>query len=151
MREQKTIRKIGRSAAYESTDRIEGLRAGAKPRKPVRVFPDKRNERGETLIEATASILIGTLSILMLFTGLMTSYQINLAAEKSDASFYQDLSLAEAQDSASGASGTGTVGGSGAVAQTGTATVMMGSDTMNFNVNIYGANGLFSYRKQAQP
>lgn len=148
MREQKTIRKIGRSAAYESTDRIEGLRAGAKPRKPAGAVRAKWNERGETLIEATASILIGTLSILMLFTGLMTSYQINLAAEKSDVSFYQDLSLAEAQ---ADASGTGTAGGSGGAVQTGTASVTMGSAQMTFNVNIYGANGLFSYRKQAQP
>lgn len=145
---KKMIETTGRSASCEGKDRIQSPGAGVKPMKPAGAVRAKWNERGETLIEATASILIGTLSILMLFTGLMTSYQINLAAEKSDASFYQDLSLAEAQDDTSG---TGTAGGSGAAVQNGTASVTMGSAQITFNVNIYGANGLFSYRKQAQP
>lgn len=56
-----------------------------------------REERGETLIEVMASILIMTLSILLLFSAVMASVRINKNAREQDEKFYKALNAAEEQ------------------------------------------------------
>lgn len=56
-----------------------------------------RDERGETLVEVTASILIMTLAVLMLFSAVMASVRINRSARELDKAFYSVLNRAERQ------------------------------------------------------
>lgn len=59
---------------------------------------EKRNDtRGETLVEVLASILICSLSVLMLFGAAGFASSRNLAAQDTDAQFYDDLTKAERQ------------------------------------------------------
>ena len=57
-----------------------------------------RDERGETLVEVTASILIMTLAVLMLFSAVMVSVRINRSARELDEAFYSVLNRAERQE-----------------------------------------------------
>lgn len=92
------------------------------------------DSKGETLIEVVASILIGALSILMLFTGLMASFQMNLAAGQSDETFYRVLNEAEAQNNP--------------VEQAQVKVLMDGTKQVDFSVNVFGGEGLYSYKQQ---
>lgn len=56
-----------------------------------------RDERGETLVEAVASVLIMTLAVLLLFSAVMVSVRINKRAKELDREFYTVLNAAEAQ------------------------------------------------------
>lgn len=56
-----------------------------------------RNERGETLVEVVASVLIMTLSVLLLFSAGVASVHINKRAKNSDKEFYDVWYKAEAQ------------------------------------------------------
>lgn len=56
-----------------------------------------KSERGESLVEILASVLIASLSVGLLVTMIMTSARMNDNAENSDREYYQSLSLAEAQ------------------------------------------------------
>ena len=53
--------------------------------------------RGETLVEARASIVIGTLSVALLFGAIMASAQTGKSAQEMDGAYYQALSAAEGQ------------------------------------------------------
>ena len=55
-----------------------------------------RGSRGETLVEVMASIVIGTLSVALLFGAIMASAQIGKSAQETDGAYYQALSAAEA-------------------------------------------------------
>lgn len=59
-----------------------------------------KSSRGETLIEVLASILVGTLSIALLFGAVMASRSMDKTAEDSDKAFYEALSAAEEQTEA---------------------------------------------------
>ena len=54
-------------------------------------------ERGETLVELMASILIGTLAIALLFGSSMTAGKIDQTTQAADAAHYASLSAAEQQ------------------------------------------------------
>ena len=56
-----------------------------------------RDGGGETLVEVMASIVIGTLSVALLFGAIMASARIDESARKMDGTYYQALSDAEAQ------------------------------------------------------
>lgn len=66
-------------------------------RRSVTMRKKRRDERGETLIEAMASILIVTLAVLLLFSAVMASGNINRNARKLDREFYAVLNRAERQ------------------------------------------------------
>lgn len=53
--------------------------------------------RGETLVEVLAAVLIASLAITLLFGGIMASVNLNRSAKTSDETFYADLSAAERQ------------------------------------------------------
>lgn len=56
-----------------------------------------RGSRGETLVEVMASIVIGTLSVALLFGAIMASARIDESARRVDGTYYEALSGAEAQ------------------------------------------------------
>lgn len=56
-----------------------------------------KDSRGETLVELLASILIGALSIALLFTAVTASGTMNRAAMAADKKFVQALNSAEEQ------------------------------------------------------
>ena len=56
-----------------------------------------RDERGETLVEVVAAVLIMTLAVLLLFGAVIVSIRINKSARNLDKDFYTVLNAAEAQ------------------------------------------------------
>ena len=54
-----------------------------------------RSERGETLIEVLASVLIVSLSVMMVAGSVMASSRVDVDAEKMDKTHYAGLSNAE--------------------------------------------------------
>lgn len=56
-----------------------------------------RDERGETLVEAVAAVLIMTLAVLLLFSTVIVSVRINKSVRNLDEEFYAVLNAAEAQ------------------------------------------------------
>lgn len=54
-----------------------------------------RSARGETLVEILCAILIGALSVALLFSTVMVSIRMDRSAEEADKSFITDLSKAE--------------------------------------------------------
>ena len=56
-----------------------------------------RSQQGETLVEVLACILIASLSVSMLFGGVVASLHINEAADLRDEDYYQIFTAAEAQ------------------------------------------------------
>lgn len=59
-----------------------------------------RESRGETLVEALASLLICILSVLLLYGAVGVSGRIGRTARAADARYYDDLSKAERQSGA---------------------------------------------------
>lgn len=92
--------------------------------------------RGETLVEVLAAVLIASLSVALLFGGIMASSTIGRSALTSDKSFYEDLSDAESQKEA----GTDL-----------TVTVSRESASKGLNVKRYGGEGAYSYAKEGVP
>lgn len=92
------------------------------------------NSRGETLVEVLASILIASLSVALLFGCVMASSNMDRDAKKLDKEHYEALTAAEAQ------SGTGT---------SGTVKIQNPNNGMekDLGINIYGASGLYSYKR----
>lgn len=56
-----------------------------------------KNNRGETLVEVLASILICTLSVTLLFSAVMASVRMDKNAEAADEVFLEGLNKAERQ------------------------------------------------------
>ena len=90
--------------------------------------------RGETLVEVLASVVIATLSIALLFGGIMASSTIDRSARISDKSFYQGLSGAEEAKP-----GTG---------EDWKATVSRESASRELDVKRYGGEGAYSYARE---
>lgn len=89
-----------------------------------------RSNRGETLVEVLAAILVATLSVGLLMGGVAASSAINRQADHSDESFYETLTAAESR--------TGTsVPGSVRVAE--------GAVETSIPVLVYGDEDLRSY------
>lgn len=99
------------------------------------------NSKGETLIEVLVSILICTLSVALLFSGIMAANNINRQAEISDNGFFDVLNAAEQKDDSSPYKTGKTVmvtekGGTGA--------------RITFTVDYYGDDTIFSYKMSPQ-
>lgn len=97
-----------------------------------------RENRGETLVEVLASILIASLSVALLFGCVMASSNMDRDARKLDAEHYKYLSEAEAQ------SGAGT---SAKVTVTNDAVTDLTAKTKEVSVNIYGGAKMYSYKR----
>lgn len=106
------------------------------------------NNRGETLVEVLASILIAALALSLLFSFTMTSSSLQKDhARDKDTSHYQSISGAESGGvTASGITpakiGEGTVVIYNADLPTPT------SITSPIDVDIYGGDGMFSYARR---
>lgn len=68
-----------------------------------------RDSRGETIIEVLAAILVGALSIALLFGAAMVSGNMDRGAQEADESFQESLNAAEKQKVLEGEDGTGPV------------------------------------------
>lgn len=100
-----------------------------------------RNNRGETLIEVLASILIAALSVALLFSFTITSSTMEKKAQEEDEGHYGHIAAAEAgPDAPSPMPITG-----GQVIITDESGTLL---TTPIPVNIYGGDGMFSYRRQ---
>lgn len=99
-----------------------------------------RDERGETLIEAVASILIMTLSVLLLFSAVIVSVRINGKAKELDQAFYSVWNAAEEQ-STEALPGIVPAGSTVKVKQISPASTSAASVKVSF----YGGEGVLSY------
>lgn len=107
--------------------RLEDRNPGFRPAK-------LRSQRGESLVEVLASVLIGVLAVGLLASAIAVSSQIDRSAEKKDESFYEELSAAEAQK-APEAAGTVSVTPSG-------------GSPVTYQVDYYGGDDIYSYKLQ---
>lgn len=101
-----------------------------------------KDNRGETLVEVMASILVGTLSVALLFSAVMASAKMDRTAKEADAKFRESLNKAEKQET----DATADIITSGANAQV---TVKNGSGSVpeqKLTVKFYGDEQLLSYR-----
>lgn len=85
-----------------------------------------KSQRGETLVETMASIVIAALSVALLFTCVMAASQINRMAQEADEAYYKALTAAETQ---------------AAAAKSG----KMEISEKEFDISLYGGEGLYSY------
>lgn len=105
-----------------------------------------RDEKGETLVEVVASILIMTLSVLLLFSAGMASVRINKGAKDLDKEFYSAWNAAEGQSTA--ALDTIVPAGSKVtVAQTSAGA----TPPAEVDVTFYGGEGALSYKYLPSP
>ncbi len=108
--------------------------------------PEKKikNCSGETLVETLASILIGSLSVILLVSMIMASVSINRKAEKYDEEYYSKLNGAERQDA--GDIYTPEVASGKAVV-----TISVKDEALSpvdIEVTCYGGEGVCSYAKK---
>lgn len=103
-----------------------------------------QNDRGETLIEVLASVLVVSLSVLMLLGCVVTSSDVDKKAEKLDKAHYNALSQADTQ-----AIPTATVSPFPTPAPTANVTITRDeiAVTVTPRIEIYGDAGMFSYKR----
>ena len=92
-----------------------------------------KDARGETLIETLASILIGALSVALLFAAVMASVHMGRTTKAVDEAFYENFSKAEQQS------------GSGESVPNNKITVRNGTITEQIPVTFYGGGSVWSY------
>ena len=56
-----------------------------------------QNDRGETLVEVMLSILIGTLSVALLFSCVAASFRMDAKVKTQDRAYYEGLAKADSQ------------------------------------------------------
>lgn len=108
-----------------------------------------KNTRGETLVEALASILIGALSVALLFTAVMASVNMDRTAKKADEDFNAALGMAEMQEPGTEINGSAIVPSGARVTVENTDPSITG--TANPEVNFYGGDGAISYALNTTP
>lgn len=94
------------------------------------------DNRGETLVEMLASILIAALSVAVLFTCCTAAVEMGKETRAADEAYYEYLSAAEGR--------TGS-------AEEGTVKVEGNSDSVAVEIQLYGGDGMYSYKKEADP
>lgn len=99
------------------------------------------DDRGETLIEVLASIVIGSLSIALMFGCIMASSKMDEDAKALDRKYYLALTAADAsvvytEDD------TGTDDD-----DTPQVTISNETSSVSLYITIYGGEGMFSYRR----
>ena len=100
-----------------------------------------KDNRGETLVEVLAAVLIGALSVALLFTAVMASVNMDRSAQKTDEDFNTVLNDAENQ---SAPAATGVPDGA-------KVTVQGNGATATPSVNFYGGDGVWSYALPTTP
>lgn len=97
-----------------------------------------KGQKGETLVELMASIIVATLSVALLFSCVSAAVQMGRATVNTDTAHYAALSAAEAQNGTAVGTVTVTVKRDG-----------IGTGQVQYNnVPVYGdeAAGIYSYR-----
>lgn len=101
-----------------------------------------KSQRGETLVETMASIVIAALSVALLFTCVVTSVQLDQTAKQMDEAYYKALTLAETQ----------TAGEDGEYPMKSGAVKIEGNGTsISPNISLYGGEGMYAYAKGTGP
>ena len=101
-----------------------------------------KSQRGETLVETMASIVIAALSVALLFTCVVTSVRLDQAAKQMDEAYYKALTLAETQ----------TAGEDGEYpVKSGEVKIVNGAAEKVLNILLYGGEGMYAYAKGAGP
>lgn len=90
-----------------------------------------KDNRGETLVEMLASILIAALAVALLFTCCMASVQMGGQARAADKRYYENLSAAESRTKTEG-NGQVNVAGNG--------------NSVEVQIQLYGGDGMYSYQ-----
>lgn len=90
-----------------------------------------KDNRGETLVEMLASILIAALAVALLFTCCMVSVQMGGQARAADERYYENLSAAE--------------GKTGAL-ENGQVNVAGDASNVKLEIQLYGGEGTYSYQ-----
>lgn len=102
-----------------------------------------KNCTGESLVEVLASILIGSLSMILLVSMIMASVRINEKAEKYDEKYYENLAGAERQEPADIYTPTGVDSDKVTIGVD-----KIGTTTITLQVTYYGGEGICSYAKK---
>lgn len=97
-----------------------------------------RDDRGETLVEVLASILIASVSVALLFGCVMASSGMDRRARELDGKHYEALTAAEKQETKLN---DGTVHIKQVVTDGGHA------EEGDISVHIYGGEGIYSYKR----
>lgn len=103
-----------------------------------------KDSRGETLVEMMASILIGTLSVALLFSTVSASVNISRRAKTADGVFGKSLNLAEKQMTDSEHPGEPGKKVTVEEKQAGSSSVVSGT-AKEVIVNFYGGEGALSF------
>lgn len=98
-----------------------------------------KSQKGETLVELLAAILISALSVALLMSGVAASIQMIRKSDETDDRFYQALSAAENRE-------TPVTEGVDSDAQV---KVTEGSGEVSLPVQVYGTEELYSYGLEA--
>ena len=102
-----------------------------------------KNDRGETLVEVLASVLISALSVTLLFSAVMVSSRIDVNAKAADSGYYANFTNAEIQSGT--AINTVTVEVKRIDPDTDAVLKSVDPDKAP-SINIYGDNGVYSYK-----
>lgn len=94
------------------------------------------NQRGETLVELLAAILIAALSVGLLLGSVAASSAMNRKARENSQQFYEKLSAAENRQTSAG---------------TGVIKIHEGTTEIPISIQLYGGDGLYSYGIQEEP
>ena len=105
------------------------------------------DNRGETLVEMLASILIAALSVAVLFTCCTAAVEMGKETRAADEAYYGYLSAAEGQ----GKVLVKDENGNDISSTTGQVNVDGNSAEIIVNVKLYGGDGMYSYKKEADP
>ena len=92
-----------------------------------------RSNRGETLVELLASILVATLSVALLIGCVTASFQLGRQADQSDTYFYQTLTAAEDRQTP---------------LTDGIIQVTEGGSLVSLPVQVYGDEDLYAYARK---
>lgn len=100
-----------------------------------------RDDRGETLVEVLASILIASLSVALLFGCVMASSGMDRRARELDGKHYEALTKAEKQETQLDSGTPPKVNIKQVVTDGGYA------EEGDISVHIYGGEGIYSYKR----
>lgn len=93
-----------------------------------------RSQRGETLVEVLAAILIASLSVAMLLGGVAVSANLGRQADTADKYFYETLTAAENRQTPVASSFV---------------ELTQGGTSIHIPVQVFGDEGLYSYALDA--
>lgn len=106
-----------------------------------------KNDRGETLVEVLASVLISALSVTLLFSAVMVSSRIDVNAKEADSGYYANFTNAEVQIGTPFSTVTVKVEQADPD-DINTAPKATVAPEKAPSVNIYGSDGIYSYKRK---